>query len=164
MEPIDVYVKYIPDVLIRFGAALICGGLIGWERESKGKPAGLRTSMLVCFGSAIYVMSVNIIFEQMHLNSLDPSRMASQIVTGIGFLGAGAILRSPLHVTGLTTAATIWVVAAIGVVIGFGFPLMAFTLTILVLITLVIIGKLEMKYLKEEVVEKKEKDEPGTQI
>lgn len=153
MEPIDIYLKYIPDVLIRFVTALVCGGLIGWEREYRGKPAGLRTSILVCFGAVIYVMSINIMFEMMHLNTLDPSRMASQIVTGVGFLGAGAIMRSPLHVTGLTTAATIWVVAAIGVVIGFGFPLMAFTLTILVLITLIIVGKLEMKYIKENSAE-----------
>lgn len=163
MEPIDIYLKYIPDVLIRFAAALICGGLIGWEREYRGKPAGLRTSILVCFGAVIYVMSINIMFEIMHLNALDPSRMASQIVTGVGFLGAGAIMRSPLHVTGLTTAATIWVVAAIGVVIGFGFPLMAFTLTVLVLVTLIIVGKLELKYIKENSIEKgKEDDATGT--
>ena len=163
MEPIDIYLKYIPDILIKFGAALVCGGLIGWEREIRGKPSGLRTSILVCFGSVIYVMIVNLMFEQMHLTTLDPSRMASQIVTGVGFLGAGAILRSPRHVTGLTSAATIWVVAAIGIVIGFGYPLIALTLTILVLVTLVIVGKLEKKYIKESVLESEgEEDDAAT--
>jgi putative Mg2+ transporter-C (MgtC) family protein len=82
-----------------------------------------------------------------HINAFDPSRIASQIVVGVGFLGAGAILHSKNTVIGLTSAATIWVVAAIGVVIGLGFPLIAITLTILVLVTLVIIGRFEMKYM-----------------
>jgi putative Mg2+ transporter-C (MgtC) family protein len=154
MEPIDLYLKYIPDVLFKFAAALVCGGLIGGEREIRKKPAGLRTSILVCFGAVIYVLAGNMMFEAMHITALDPTRMASQIVVGVGFLGAGAILRAPMQITGLTSAATIWVVAAIGVVIGMGFPLMALTLTIFTLITLEIIGMLENKFLKESDKEK----------
>src|SRR5258706_5180521 len=116
MEPIDVYLNYIPEILIKFGTALICGGLIGWERERKGKPTGLRTSILVCFGSVIYVMTTRFLNDSYHLAALDPSRITSQIVVGVGFLGAGAILHSRATVTGLTSAGTIWVIAAIGVV------------------------------------------------
>lgn len=158
MEPISVYLKYIPDVLIKFGAALLCGGMIGWEREIRKKPAGLRTSILVCFGAVVYVMVSDFLFEELRLSNVDPSRMASQIVVGVGFLGAGAILRAPGQITGLTSAATIWVVAAIGVVIGLGFPLIAFTISVLVIITLAIIGKLEMKFIKDK-SDDKDKDD-----
>jgi putative Mg2+ transporter-C (MgtC) family protein len=149
MESIDAYLKYIPEVLVKFAAALICGGLIGWEREKRGKPTGLRTSILVCFGAVLYVLTTKLLNDEFHLAALDPSRIASQIVVGVGFLGAGAIIHSQETVTGLTSAATIWVVAAIGVVIGLGFPLIAVTVTILVLITLIIIGKLERKFMKD---------------
>jgi putative Mg2+ transporter-C (MgtC) family protein len=102
--------------------AILCGGLIGLERELKNKAAGLKTNMLICLGAALYT-SVSVLIsgsfaDQGHFG--DPARVAAQIVSGIGFLGGGAIIQSRGTVLGLTTAATIWVVAAIGVCIGIG--------------------------------------------
>src|SRR5438094_527288 len=100
-------------------AAVVCGGLVGWEREKREKPAGLRTLVLITTGAAL--------FTQMSLiaggGRGDPMRLAAQIVTGVGFLGAGAILRDKgrAMISGLTTAATIWLAAAVGVVVGAGY-------------------------------------------
>jgi putative Mg2+ transporter-C (MgtC) family protein len=103
--------------------ALFCGGLIGLERELKHKAAGLKTNMLICLGAMLYTcMSIIIAGSYAEVGHYgDPSRVAAQIVSGIGFLGGGAILQSRGSIVGLTTAATIWVVAAIGVCIGAGF-------------------------------------------
>ncbi len=99
--------EYLTDILV----ALACGGCIGLERELKHKPAGIKTNMLICLGSALFTkMSLEI--------GGDPSRIAAQIVSGIGFLGGGSIVQSRGHISGLTTAATIWVVSAVGVCIG----------------------------------------------
>src|SRR6266853_1344123 len=104
------------DVFLRLLLAAALGGAIGLEREYRHKPAGLRTNMLIALGSALFsVMSV-----QLGSGAGSPDRIAAQVVTGIGFLGAGAILRSGENVHGLTTAATIWVNAAIGMAVGAG--------------------------------------------
>ncbi len=102
--------------------AIICGGLIGLERELKNKSAGLKTNMLICLGSTLFT-TVSVLIsasfsERGHYG--DPARVAAQIVSGIGFLGGGTIIQSRGTIVGLTTAATIWVVAAIGVCIGIG--------------------------------------------
>jgi putative Mg2+ transporter-C (MgtC) family protein len=97
--------------------AILCGGLVGAERERKEKPAGMRTLMLVCLGAAVFTM----IGFQFAPSNGDTGRVAAQIVTGIGFLGAGVILHERRIVTGTTTAATIWVTASIGIVAGAGF-------------------------------------------
>jgi putative Mg2+ transporter-C (MgtC) family protein len=119
--------------------ALILGGLIGFDREKKMKSAGIKTNMLICLGATLYT-AISIINQQNAGGITDPNRIAAQIVSGIGFLGAGAIIHGQGrgNVTGLTTAATIWVVAAIGVTIGMGYPLVAslFTFTILVVLKL----------------------------
>ena len=94
--------------------AILCGSIVGAERERKEKPAGLRTLTLVTLGSAVFTM----LSIAMTRDKGDPGRIASQIVTGIGFLGGGAILRNTGVVTGMTTAATIWVMAAMGMVVG----------------------------------------------
>ncbi len=103
------------ELLQRLLLAAVLGGLIGLERELRHKSAGLRTNILISIGSALFtLMSIDLA----RMASADPGRIAAQIVTGIGFLGAGAIMRTDAGVQGLTTAATIWVNAAIGVAVG----------------------------------------------
>ncbi|MBI3876980.1 MAG: MgtC/SapB family protein [Verrucomicrobia bacterium] len=121
--------------------AVICGSIVGAERERKEKPAGLRTLTLVSLGSAVFTM-VSISFSHG-----DPGRIASQIVTGIGFLGAGAILRGQAGITGMTTAATIWIMAAVGMVAGAGYAVASLALSLLVVGVLTVISTLEKKYL-----------------
>ena len=117
--------------------ALTLGGLIGYDREKKAKAAGLKTHMLICLGSSIFT-SIGILVAMSYGDEGDPNRIAAQIVSGIGFLGAGAIIRGQEHVMGLTSAATIWLVAAIGYTVGTGYPFTAtgFTLTVLVVLKL----------------------------
>lgn len=104
------------EVLEKLALAVVCGGLIGLEREFSDKPAGLRTNILICAGSMLFTLASGFIAGERG----DPGRIAAQVVTGVGFLGAGTILQSRGRVTGLTSAATIWAVAAIGVWIGLG--------------------------------------------
>lgn len=129
--------------------AIVCGGLIGFERELKNKPAGLKTNILICLGSTLYTI-ISILISQSFVDASyhgDPARVAAQIVPGIGFIGAGAIMQSRATVMGLTTAATIWVVAAIGMCIGCGYPLVGFVFTMTVLFTLLAIDKFEAKFI-----------------
>lgn len=107
--------------------AIIFGGVIGLERQASGKPAGLRTNVLICFGAAIFT----IVSEKMAAGQSDSiTRIAAQIVTGVGFIGAGAIIRDRAGVHGLTTAATIWLVASIGMACGAGLYVLALVCTI----------------------------------
>jgi uncharacterized membrane protein YhiD involved in acid resistance len=102
--------------------SILCGGLIGLERELKNKPAGIKTNILICIGAALYT-SLSILISTTHSEHGyygDPARLAAQIIPGIGFLGGGTIIQSRGTILGLTTAATIWIVAAIGVCIGIG--------------------------------------------
>ena len=133
------------DYLIRLLLAAIFGGLVGWEREKGKKPAGLRTHMLVSLGSALFNMVSFMLVSDYVGYAVDPGRIAAGIVTGIGFLGAGAIIRSKERVMGLTTAASIWTVAAIGMAIGFGLFILAGGASILALIVLYLLEKLERK-------------------
>jgi putative Mg2+ transporter-C (MgtC) family protein len=137
----SVFSGYFHD-FIHYGSqilyALICGGIIGLERELKNKAAGIKTNMLICLGAALYTStSVMITSEAGGSAQADPSRIAAQIVSGIGFLGGGAIIQSRGGITGLTTAATIWVVAAIGVCIGIGHVELAIAWTLAVLLVLI---------------------------
>ncbi len=121
------------ELLARLLLAIVVGGAIGAERESRGKPAGFRTMTLICLGSALFTTFSATLTEDFG----DPSRIAAQIVTGVGFLGAGAIMRDSTRVSGLTTAATIWITAALGMGIGsgeWGIALTAAAFTVLVLI------------------------------
>src|SRR5690606_20701466 len=103
--------------------AIICGGIIGLEREWKHKPAGLRTNILICLGATLYTTLSLLITQHAPPGMMaDPGRLAAQVVVGIGFLGGGMIIQAGGAVTGLTSAATVWVVAAIGVCIGLGYP------------------------------------------
>ena len=122
--------------LIKIVAAFTAGGLLGMEREFHSKPAGFRTMILICVGSTLFTM-LSISF------SPTSDRVASTIVTGIGFLGAGVVFKDGLTVNGITSAATIWMVAAIGMAIGLGFYKLAALVLILVLATLIVLMKLE---------------------
>jgi putative Mg2+ transporter-C (MgtC) family protein len=139
-------VPVLMPFLVRCGIAAVCGGLIGLEREFKQKPAGFRTNILICVGSAMYMaIGLLLLGPQYTAGGFDPGRIAAQVVTGIGFLGAGTIIQQGAHVTGLTTAATIWVVAAIGLVAGAGFPILAAISALLVLATLTVLGPIERR-------------------
>ncbi|MHB9038126.1 MAG: MgtC/SapB family protein [Armatimonadota bacterium] len=104
------------DMVIRLVLSVLLGALIGMERETHGRPAGLRTHILVCFGSTLFTLSS----YQIAGTIFDPARVTAQIVTGVGFLGAGTIIHQGSVIRGLTTAASIWTVAAIGVAVGIG--------------------------------------------
>ncbi|MBN2120154.1 MAG: MgtC/SapB family protein [Candidatus Omnitrophica bacterium] len=131
-------------VFIRIVLAVIFGGLIGLEREHKGRAAGLRTHVLVCMGSCLIMLVSLSVFEAYKSQTpLDPGRIAAGVVTGIGFLGAGTIIRSVQHVSGLTTAASIWVSAGIGIGVGCGLYFASFLVTVFALVTLVLFKRIE---------------------
>ncbi|SEJ72669.1 putative Mg2+ transporter-C (MgtC) family protein [Propionispira arboris] len=110
------------ELLLRLTLSCILGGVIGYERQSRRKSAGLRTNVLVCLGSCLIMVLSEAIYQQVEgLTNADPARLAAQVVSGIGFLGAGAIMKEGLTVTGLTTAACLWVVAGVGLAVGAGF-------------------------------------------
>jgi putative Mg2+ transporter-C (MgtC) family protein len=133
-----IFIEHLGNVEMYFGlgieivTGLLLGGLVGYDREQKMKNAGIKTNILICIGATLYT-AISMVVQAKFGNSIDPTRISSQIVSGIGFIGAGAIMHHKGNIVGLTTAATIWVVAAIGVTIGFGYPVIAtiFTLTIL---------------------------------
>ncbi|MCM8823104.1 MAG: MgtC/SapB family protein [Candidatus Omnitrophica bacterium] len=132
------------DILIRIILSFILGGIIGWEREKKKRDAGLRTHILVSIGSTlIMLVSLHIYDIYSPYANIDPARIASGVVTGIGFLGAGAIVRSAEQIKGLTTAATIWVSSAIGLSVGLGFLSAAVVTTVIVFFTLTFLKKVE---------------------
>ena len=120
------------DMVLRLIMAGVIGGVVGFEREQAEKPAGLRTLLLVCVGSALFTIGSLYGFGVLS----DPSRVAAGIVAGIGFLGAGTIIRGDGAVVGITTAATIWSVAAIGLAVGAGLYLVAAVTGVVVLIAL----------------------------
>ena len=119
--------------------ATFLGGVIGWEREHAHRPAGLRTNMLVALGSALFTILSFTAFG----SQADPSRVAAQIITGIGFLGAGTLMRTGEWVRGLTTAAGLWTVAAIGMAVGAGQYELAIATTAIALIILVVVRLFE---------------------
>ena len=129
--------------IVRVILATVLGGIIGLEREFHGKAAGLRTNLLICLGAAVFT----IISKQMTLGSNDSiTRIAAQIVTGVGFLGAGAIIQDTGGVHGLTTAATIWLVASIGMACGAGLYRLAILVTILAIFVLIVLGRLAIPF------------------
>ncbi len=154
------------EIALRLGLAVIFGGLVGFERETHNRPAGFRTHILVCTGSALIMMvsAYGFLNEFGTGYQLDPGRIAAQVVTGIGFLGAGTILQQRGSVRGLTTAASIWVVSGIGLATGIGFYAGAALATLLVLISLLYLGRVDRKILQRrriKVLQIKAVDQPG---
>lgn len=139
-----------PEITLRLLIALLCGGLVGLERSYHARPAGFRTHTLVCLASAALMLVTvyeNRWFDPSGLGrvAVDPTRMAQGIMTGIGFLGAGVIMKEGLSVRGLTTAASIWITAALGILVGIGFYFAATLTLILTLGTLSAFRWLESK-------------------
>lgn len=143
----------LQDMAIRLGVATLLSGLIGIEREVRQKPAGVRTNALIGLGSAVMTLS-GFYAWSLAPGSTDPSRIASVVVQGIGFLGAGAIIQSSGTVRGLTTAATMWVVAGIGLACGLGFLQAAVVTTLIVLVLLAIFGPIDAKIMHDEALER----------
>lgn len=136
--------------IIRLVIAFILGGVIGLEREQKGRSAGLRTHILVSLGSALIMLTSIYMFDAYRGQAnVDPSRIAAGVVTGIGFLGAGTIIRNPAGIYGLTTAASVWISSAIGLACGCGFLLAATTTTLLSFLTLSFLKRFETKLSKD---------------
>lgn len=132
------------ELIVRLVLACALGGLVGIERERTKHPAGFRTHILVCIGSALIMLCNLYIYEKYkYMVNIDPARLGAQVISGIGFLGAGTILKEGATVKGLTTAASLWAVAGIGLSVGLGFYLGAAVATVLVLITLMLFSKFE---------------------
>jgi putative Mg2+ transporter-C (MgtC) family protein len=136
------------DITLRLGMALLFGAMVGWEREQSKRPAGLRTNMLVALGAASFTLVSIAMIQQYLINhpepvAIDPAKIIAGIVGGIGFLGAGAIFQHSDKVQGMTTAAGIWVVAAVGVASGAGYYIIAGVCVGFAVFTLVIIRWVE---------------------
>jgi putative Mg2+ transporter-C (MgtC) family protein len=134
----------LAEVLIKMALALVCGGILGVERERKKRPAGFRTYMLVCVGATLAMMTNQYIFEL--YGTGDPSRMGAQVISGIGFLGAGTIITTVHNrVKGLTTAAGLWAAASIGLALGVGFYVGAIFGTIVIFFAMVSLHRFERR-------------------
>lgn len=132
-------------VAYRMTISFLCGAIVGAERERKGKPAGLRTNILICLGATLFTLASDLMPKLTPEGPQETTRIAAQIVTGVGFLGAGAILQSGRGVHGLTTATTIWLVAAIGMIVGAGFPLLGLLTSVMTVLTLAGLGRIEQR-------------------
>jgi putative Mg2+ transporter-C (MgtC) family protein len=140
-------VIYMLEILGRLVLALILGGIIGFERESENRPAGFRTHILVCMGAALVMITSEYIYRELIPGrDVDLTRMGAQVISGIGFLGAGTIIREGFNVKGLTTAASLWAVSCVGLAVGIGFIEGAVTATILIYITLIVLKKIEKHF------------------
>ncbi len=131
------------EVILRLILAVLLSGLVGLEREAKGRAAGLRTHMLVCVGSCLMTLTGIYLMDYYPQAGVDPTRIAAQVISGIGFLGAGTIIQFRDSVRGLTTAASVWTAAGIGLAVGSGFYVGAVAATGLVLVVLLMLHKLE---------------------
>ena len=133
----------LSSTVVRLVVAAILGGAIGLERQLRRKPAGLRTNMFICFGAAMFTVLSDKLAGSM---GGDHTRVAAQIIPGIGFIGAGSILHARGSVVGLTTAATLFVVASVGMAAGGGLYITAVFATVMILLALAVLGKLERRY------------------
>ncbi|GAB1444460.1 MAG: MgtC/SapB family protein [Cyclobacteriaceae bacterium] len=135
----------ITEYILRIGAAFLLGGIIGFERQLQQKNAGLRTNTLVAIGAASYVL---LSIDLHNLSGGDPGRVTAQIVTGIGFIGAGVIMKDGFNVSGLNTAATIWCSAAVGTLAGMGFFIEALVTTTAVVLSHLILRPISIRLSK----------------
>ncbi len=133
--------------VIRLVVSVVLGGIIGFERQHRGKTAGLRTHILVCLGSCLVaILSLNLYSDVEGKTNADPARLAAQVVSGIGFLGAGAIMKEGPTIKGLTTAASLWVVASVGLAAGVGAMVGAVATTVLVVVALEVLPRIDRLY------------------
>ena len=137
------------DIVLRLCMGFIAGGIIGFERSSRRQVAGLRTHILIALGATCLMLLSIWLPQQFSTGTGDPGRIAAQVVSGMGFLGAGAIIRLGSNIRGLTTAASLWLVAAIGMTIGAGMYAAALTAEILSLIALMLLNRVERKIFPE---------------
>ena len=137
------------EIIIMLILALSLGGILGFEREYSGKAAGIRTYGLVALGAAIFTYLSREGFTAAEGGFVDPTRIAAQVVVGIGFLGAGLIIFRESHLEGLTTAAGLWLVAAIGMAVGAGIYGLAISATVIGFVTLTILGKFDVEKFKK---------------
>ena len=148
MQQILIYLKAeVLPILLRLGCAMLVGLVIGTERERTNRPAGMRTHILVSLGACVAAIAGELIFRE--YNPLgatpDPARLAAQVITGVGFLGAGTIMREGMSVKGLTTAASVWATACLGLAAGFGHYALSLSGMLLIFITLTVLEVLEKK-------------------
>ncbi|OGW82828.1 MAG: hypothetical protein A2987_01945 [Omnitrophica bacterium RIFCSPLOWO2_01_FULL_45_10] len=138
-------------ILFRLILASVLSGIVGFEREFHGRAAGFRTHILLCVGSTLVMLTSMHIFDlYISRAAVDPARIAAGVLTGIGFLGAGTIMRSKASVRGLTTAASLWVVAGIGLAVGSGLYFGAIATTILTIIALMIFSRVERAMIRKD--------------
>ena len=152
MDMFYLNIEFTTDIIFRLFIACLLGGFIGFEREHYNrKPAGFRTHMLVCAGSALVMLISEFIFERFgDMVNIDPARLGAQVISGIGFLGAGTIIRHGVNIKGLTTAASLWTTACIGLACGVGFYSAAIIATMTIYFILIIFKKLEVKITNEK--------------
>ncbi|MBP7213228.1 MAG: MgtC/SapB family protein [Anaerolineaceae bacterium] len=137
------------EMLMRLGLSVVLGGIIGAEREHNNQPAGLRTNMILVIGACLAMMlSINL----GTVAGADPARLAAQVVSGIGFLGAGAILRFGFNVKGLTTATTLWTMAIVGLAVGMGYYLISMITTAVIMIVLSVLDLIERRFVRANIL------------
>lgn len=135
---------------LRLMLACLLGGVIGYEREQTHRPAGFRTHILVCVGSALVMVTSEYLFRKYSgIVNMDPARLGAQVISGIGFLGAGTIMREGFNVKGLTTAASLWTVCCVGLAAGSGYYEGAVLATLIVFLTLITLKRLENHFIRK---------------
>lgn len=139
------------EITLKLLLAVGLGGLVGLERESSQKPAGFRTNILICVGSTMMMILAGLLLHDQQAKAGDITRIAAGVITGIGFIGAGTIIQSRGIVVGLTTAATLWAVGGLGVVIGAGYYVPAVIFTVIIILTLILFRRIEGQYLKKAI-------------
>lgn len=148
------------ELILQLAMATLFGGLVGYQREKAEKPAGLRTHILVCLGAAL-IMQVSV-YPFKGVENADTTRIAAGVVIGIGFLGAGTIIRQGSAVRGLTTAASVWVTAGVGLAVGIGFYIPAVATTVLIIVALTILKQIDVRISGDlKTISLVSKDKPG---
>ena len=149
----DIWNNYIniepgfAQIALRLACAMLVGIVIGLEREFTHRPAGLRTHILVALGACVASVMGEMIFENLTANA-DPARLSAQVITGVGFLGAGTIMKEGASVKGLTTAASVWAVACLGIAAGFGYCAVALLGMVFIFVTLTIVEALQHRFIR----------------
>ncbi|MFC2158239.1 MgtC/SapB family protein [Acidobacteriota bacterium] len=152
------------EIILKLLLAVALGGLVGMERESSQKPAGFRTNILICLGSTMVMILAALFLDGTEGNGNEMARIAAGVITGIGFIGAGTIIQARGAVIGLTSAATLWTVAVLGLVIGFGYYLIAIIYTGIIILTLIVFRQFEGPLFKKRHIKYQIKTEKGKDV